>query len=135
MFGPYTTTFLLFPCIIPSLLFYVFLKSGINMSFSYQQDGPEAQRIASVIPFFPFKGVDRFYDISGLCANPAEFQLTIDIFAQRYREEDFDAIVGLDARGFILGPPVALALQKPFVMVRKAGKLPNACTGSEYSKV
>ena len=105
------------------------------MSSSYEPDGPEAQRIASVIPYFPFKGIDRFYDISGLCSNPTEFQLVIDIFTQRYRELEFDAIIGLDARGFILGPPVALALQKPFVMVRKTGKLPNARSGGEYCKV
>lgn len=45
-----------------------------------------------------------------------------------------DAIAGLDARGFVLGPPIALALKKPFVMVRKTGKLPNAVTGKEYHK-
>jgi adenine phosphoribosyltransferase len=48
--------------------------------------------------------------------------------------QDVDAIAGLDARGFVLGPPIALALQKPFIMVRKMGKLPNAVTGKEYFK-
>ncbi len=41
---------------------------------------------------------------------------------------------GLDARGFIMGPPLALALKKPFFMIRKKGKMPNAVTGEAYSK-
>lgn len=76
----------------------------------------------------------RFYDISGMVHNPEIFQLCIDIFVQRYASLDVDLIAGLDARGFVLGPPIALALKKPFVMIRKKGKLPNAVTGSEYFK-
>ena len=41
-------------------------------------------------------------------------------------------IIRLDARGFVLGPPIALALQKPFIMMRKAGKMPNTISSSEY---
>ena len=66
--------------------------------------------------------------------NPEEFQLCIDIFVKRYQSLDIDYIAGLDARGFVLGPPIALALKKPFVMIRKVGKLPNAVTGQEYFK-
>eukprot|EP01034_Spumella_vulgaris_P026713 gene26713-33335_t len=47
---------------------------------------------------------------------------------------DIDCIAGLDARGFVLGTPIALALKKPFVMIRKVGKLPNAVTGASYFK-
>jgi adenine phosphoribosyltransferase len=79
-------------------------------------------------------GIDRFYDISGMTHDPEAFQLCIDIFVQRYKDMDVDFIAGLDARGFVLGPPIALALKKPFVMIRKKGKLPNAVTGSEYFK-
>jgi adenine phosphoribosyltransferase len=100
----------------------------------FQQDGAEAQRIAAVIPYYPFHGVPRFYDISGMTHNPEIFQLAIDIFVRRYRELDIDCVAGLDARGFILGPPIALALRKPFVMIRKKGKLPNSVSGSEYYK-
>lgn len=66
--------------------------------------------------------------------NPEVFQLCIDVFVKRYAAMDVDAIAGLDARGFVLGPPIALALKKPFIMIRKKGKLPNAVTGQEYRK-
>ena len=101
---------------------------------TYKQDGPEARAIAAVIPYYPFHGVDRFYDISGMTHNPEIFQQVIDIFVKRYIPMGFDKIAGLDARGFILGPPIALALKKPFIMIRKAGKLPNAISGSTYTK-
>ena len=103
-------------------------------SLLYEQDGPEAVKIASVIPYYPFHGVPRFYDISGMLSNPEVFQLCIDTFVKRYRDLNVDCIAGLDARGFVLRPPIALALKKPFVMVRKVGKLPNALTGAEYFK-
>ena len=79
-------------------------------------------------------GVPRFYDISGMTQNPEMFQLCVDIFVRRYSAMNIDAIAGLDARGFVLGTPIALALKKPFIMIRKSGKLPNAVTGSQYYK-
>jgi adenine phosphoribosyltransferase len=100
----------------------------------YVQDGPVAVKIASVIPYYPFHGVPRFYDISGIIHNPDIFQLVVDVFVRRYASLGVDRIAGLDARGFILGPPIALALKKPFVMIRKSGKLPNAITGAQYFK-
>ena len=100
----------------------------------YTPNGPTAKRIASVTPYFPFKGIPRFYDIGGFLKNPEVFQLAIDAFVERYRGKDIDAIAGFDARGFILGPPIALALKKPFIMLRKKGKMPNAITGATYSK-
>ena len=66
--------------------------------------------------------------------NPEVFQSCIDVFVNRYKDLDVDVIAGLDARGFVLGPPIALALKKPFVMIRKKGKLPNAVSGLSISK-
>jgi adenine phosphoribosyltransferase len=92
-------------------------------------------RIAAVIPYYPFKGIDRFYDISGLLLHPPLFQRTIDLLTERYRSHAITKIGGFDARGFLLGPPVALALNIPFFMLRKKGKMPNSITGTRYSKV
>lgn len=60
--------------------------------------------------------------------------MCIDIFVKRYSQLEVDCIAGLDARGFVLGPPIALALKKPFVMLRKKGKLPNSVAGNPYFK-
>lgn len=48
------------------------------------QDGAEARAIASVIPYFPFKGIPRFYDIGGFLAKPKVFQQIVDIFVERF---------------------------------------------------
>lgn len=87
-----------------------------------------------MIPYYKFHGIDRFYDISGIVHHSEIFQLCTDIFSERYSKLEIDFIAGIDARGFILGAPIALALKKPFVMIRKKGKLPNSVTGSEYFK-
>jgi adenine phosphoribosyltransferase len=100
----------------------------------YTQDGPVAQRIASVTPYFPFKGIDRFYDIGGFLKDPEAFALVVEVLVERYKDADIDSVCGLDARGFVLGPPLALALKKPFFMLRKKGKMPNAVTGAAYAK-
>ena len=51
-------------------------------------------------------GIPRFYDIGGFLAEPEVFQRIVDIFVARYAEIGIDSVAGLDARGFILGPPV-----------------------------
>jgi adenine phosphoribosyltransferase len=107
-------------------------KDSTVKASNYEQDGPEAREIAKHIPYFPFKGIPRFYDIGGFLAKPPVFQKIVDIFVHRYREIGIDSIAGLDARGFVLGPPIALALQKPFIMMRKKGKMPNTLSADAY---
>lgn len=103
------------------------------MTEPYTQDGPAARRIAAAIPYYPFKGIPRFYDINGFLQRPELFQEVIDIFAARYKELGVTSIGGFDARGFVLGPPLALALKVPFFMLRKPGKMPNSIGSSSYS--
>eukprot|EP00978_Attheya_sp_CCMP212_P015540 scaffold40038_cov40-Attheya_sp.AAC.2 len=98
----------------------------------YEQDGEAAREIAKYLPYFPFKGIPRFYDIGGFLYEPLVFQRIVDIFVARYEEIGIDSIAGLDARGFILGPPIALALKKPFIMMRKKGKMPNSISSDSY---
>ena len=109
------------------------MSSTNTASKDYAQDGPEAKAIAQYLPYFPFKGIPRFYDIGGFLYESAVFQQIVDIFVARYRTIGIDVVAGLDARGFILGPPIALALKKPFVMMRKAGKMPNTISSDSYN--
>ena len=61
------------------------------------------------------------------------FQEVIDVFAARYKDAKVDSIGGFDARGFVIGAPLALALKVPFFMLRKPGKMPNAIGSSAYA--
>ena len=60
----------------------------------YEQDGPEAQAIAKYMPYFPFKGIPRFYDIGGFLEKPEVFQQIVDIFVSRYDEIGIDSVAG-----------------------------------------
>jgi adenine phosphoribosyltransferase len=77
------------------------------------------------IPNYPKKGI-MFRDITTLIRDPVGFRLVIDNLTQRYisGETPFDRIVGVEARGFILGGALSYTLGKGFVPIRKAGKLP-----------
>lgn len=83
------------------------------------------------IPDFPKQGV-MFRDITTLLQDAQGFRKVIDEFAQRYAGVDIDVIVGIEARGFILGGALASQLGKGFVPVRKAGKLPGKTEAYEY---
>lgn len=100
---------------------------------SCRKDTPE-QQIVRHLPVYKFKGIDKFYDISGILEDPTVFQLVVDRLANVCRRLTLDYIGGIDARGFVLGPCVALALKKPFFMIRKEGKLPNSVSGRSYTK-
>jgi hypothetical protein len=67
-----------------------------TVSEKYTQDGVEAQAIAKYLPYFPFKGIPRFYDIGGFLYEPHVFQKIVDIFADRYREIGIDVVAGYD---------------------------------------
>jgi len=85
-----------------------------------------------IIPDFPTKGV-FFRDITSVIADADGFRLAIDSLIERLDGVDFDIVIGLESRGFIFGAPVAYALNKPMVLVRKKGKLPKECISEEYS--
>jgi len=72
---------------------------------------------------FPKKGI-IFKDISPILSDPSLLQLSIDSLISTLNGQTVDKVVGIDARGFIFGAPVALALKVGFIPVRKAGKLP-----------
>ncbi|AIA29771.1 adenine phosphoribosyltransferase [Mycoplasmopsis californica] len=78
---------------------------------------------------FPKPGI-LFKDISPLLANGEALSYTIDQMA--LLAKDCDVIVGPDARGFLFGTPTAAKLKKPFIMVRKPGKLPGKVISKNY---
>jgi adenine phosphoribosyltransferase len=85
------------------------------------------------IPDYPKKGI-MFRDITTLIKDPVGFRLVIDNFTQRYIQGriKFDAIVGIESRGFIIGGALSYTLGKGFIPVRKAGKLPAEKISHEY---
>ncbi len=83
---------------------------------------------------YPKKGI-KFRDITTLLKEPLGLRLVIDKFVQRYITDDidFDIIVGIEARGFIIGGALAYALGKGFLPIRKKGKLPVKTVTQEYA--
>ena len=92
------------------------------------------QRIASKIrsiPDFPKPGIN-FRDITTLWNDAEGFCLSIDAFAEKYGPVDFDSVVGIESRGFIIGAALADRLGKGFIPIRKQGKLPAEVERYEY---
>jgi adenine phosphoribosyltransferase len=83
------------------------------------------------IPDFPKPGI-LFKDITPLLAEPRAFQYAIDQMAAHYRGRPVDAVAAVEARGFLFASPLALALQKPLVPLRKPGKLPHRTHSFTY---
>ena len=84
------------------------------------------------IPDFPSPGI-LFRDITPLIGMPDAFKYVIDNIMDHYPSDEFDCIVGIESRGFLLGAPIAYLMQKPLVLVRKQGKLPYDTLSVEYS--
>jgi adenine phosphoribosyltransferase len=84
------------------------------------------------IPDFPHEGI-MFRDVTTLFANPRGFRMAVDQLLHPYAGEDIDVVVGLEARGFILGGAIAHQLGKGFVPIRKKGKLPGATIEQSYT--
>ncbi|QVL44972.1 MAG: adenine phosphoribosyltransferase [Methylophilaceae bacterium] len=83
------------------------------------------------IPNYPKLGI-QFRDITTLLADQKGFQQVINDFYIRYKDQQIDKIVGIEARGFIIGAALAYKLGVGFVPVRKAGKLPAETMGHDY---
>ena len=83
------------------------------------------------IPDFPRPGVS-FKDITPLLADPKAFGATVESMTEPYLGRGVDKVIGIEARGFIIAAPVALALGAGFVPVRKAGKLPWKVHAESY---
>lgn len=84
------------------------------------------------IPDFPEEGI-IFRDITTIIQSPEGLKKSIDGIVSNLKDVDFDVVLGPESRGFIFGMPVAYALGKGFVPVRKKGKLPCETIEKEYA--
>ncbi len=83
------------------------------------------------IPDFPKPGI-QFKDITTLLLEPNAFRQVIDTWYERYRARAIDAIVAIDARGFVFGGALAYALGVPLALARKKGKLPGETLAESF---
>ncbi|CAI6082469.1 adenine phosphoribosyltransferase [Cohnella sp. JJ-181] len=84
-----------------------------------------------VIPDFPVPGI-RFKDITTLLNNGEVYRAAIEEMKERVKDWDIDIVAGPEARGFVIGAPLALALGVGFVPIRKSGKLPGETVEAGY---
>ena len=83
------------------------------------------------IPDFPKPGI-LFRDITPVLADAAALRAAVDQLAEPARPLGVDVVIGAEARGFLLGPALAMALDAGFVLARKPGKLPHDTVSAEY---
>src|SRR6266566_9712358 len=83
------------------------------------------------VPDFPKPGIN-FYDITTLLKHPEGLRNTVDALAAEFEGERVDAVIGVEARGFIFAPALAYHLRAGFVPVRKPGKLPSERASISY---
>ncbi len=84
------------------------------------------------IPNFPKEGIN-FRDITTVLQKPTAFHMAIISMQECLKSMEFDVVVAPEARGFIFGVPIAYNMAKPFVPVRKKGKLPAETIEEEYA--
>ena len=92
----------------------------------------EIERAIRNIPDFPKPGI-QFKDITPVLADPKLFTGTIELLCDGHKPGDVDAVVGIDARGFIFAAAAAMKLGAGFVPVRKKGKLPHTTYEQDYA--
>ena len=91
----------------------------------------ELKDYVTTIPDFPKKGI-MFRDITTIIENPDGFRLAVDELKTLLDGVDFDLVLGSESRGFVFGAPVAYAMGKGLVLVRKKGKLPRETISESY---
>jgi len=92
---------------------------------------PDLRKLIRDVPDFPKPGI-VFKDITTLLKDPEALRYAFDKLTERYRGERIDIVFGIEARGFILGAPLAYQLGAGFAPVRKPGKLPAETVSETY---
>ena len=83
------------------------------------------------IPDFPEPGI-IFRDVTSVLQDADGLHLAIDLMQEKLKDVEFDVVVGPESRGFIFGVPIAYKLHKPFIPIRKKGKLPCETVSIRY---
>jgi adenine phosphoribosyltransferase len=91
----------------------------------------ELKKVIREIPDFPKEGI-LFYDITTLLKDGPAFAKAVDVLSERYQGKSVDAVVAIEARGYIFGPALAYRLGVGFVPMRKPGKLPGKTIQETY---
>lgn len=91
----------------------------------------DLKSLIRTIPDYPKPGI-MYRDITTLLKHASGFKACIELLAEPYRTAGVDVVIGIEARGFIIGGAVADKLGTGFVPLRKKGKLPSAAIGQEY---
>jgi adenine phosphoribosyltransferase len=112
------------------ILFQPFARSTISSVRKMVTPSDIAERVRN-IPDFPKPGI-QFKDITPVLADPRLFAGAIDLLIANHVPGSIDAVVGIDARGFIFASAAALKLQSGFVPIRKKGKLPFETHEASY---
>jgi adenine phosphoribosyltransferase len=111
--------------------------SGQQIGADIEKTKKEVLGALAYHPGFPKPGIN-FIDILPIFRNPSIFQSLLDVLAHEIAKSfpagKPDVIVGLEARGFLFGPSLALRIGASFVPVRKAGKMPGHCLTATYEK-
>jgi adenine phosphoribosyltransferase len=92
----------------------------------------DVQSYIRAIPDFPIPGI-LFRDITPLLKDKQGFKAAIDLFVDAYKNRQIDYVVGIEARGYMLGAPLAYSIGAGFVPVRKPGKLPYSKLSESYA--
>jgi adenine phosphoribosyltransferase len=91
----------------------------------------ELKSLIREVPDFPKPGIN-FYDITTLLKHPEGLRKTVDALSAQFAGEKVDAVIGIEARGFIFAPALAYHMGAGFVPVRKPRKLPAECASISY---
>ena len=92
----------------------------------------DVQSYIRAIPDFPIPGI-LFRDITPLLKDKQGFKAAVDLFVGKYKDRGIDYVVGIEARGYMLGAPLAYSIGAGFVPVRKPGKLPYSKLSESYA--
>lgn len=91
----------------------------------------ELRDYVTEIPDFPKEGI-IFRDVTTILSDADGLHMAVDGLIDMMKDIDFDLVVGSESRGFIFGAPVAYAMHKGFILVRKKGKLPRETISETY---